>query len=74
MAGGAVGFSRCDVKLLSDDIQTLKPTIIPSVPRLFNRVYDRIMHETSKSKLKRFLLNLAIARKTKDINKLVASN
>lgn len=28
---------------LLDDIQELKPTLFISVPRLFNRIYDRIM-------------------------------
>jgi len=69
MAGGAVGFSRCDIKLLADDIRTLRPTIIPTVPRLLNRVYDRIMNEVSQSKLKQFLLKMAVARKTRDLNK-----
>lgn len=71
MAGGAVGFSQCDVKTLADDIKTLRPTIIPTVPRLLNRVYDRIMAEASKSKFKKWLLNLAVERKTKDINNLI---
>lgn len=29
------------MKLL-DDLQALKPTLFPSVPRLFNRIYDKI--------------------------------
>ena len=40
--GGRVGFFRGDVKLLLDDMQTLKPTIFPAVPRLLNRIYDKV--------------------------------
>lgn len=42
-AGGAVGFYQGDTLKLVEDIQTLRPTIFPSVPRLFNKFYDKIM-------------------------------
>ena len=32
-----------DTNLIMDDIKALRPTIFPSVPRLFNRIYDRVM-------------------------------
>ncbi|KAJ3150788.1 Long chain acyl-CoA synthetase 7 peroxisomal [Geranomyces michiganensis] len=38
----AIGFFRGDVSLLMDDFSTLKPTMFPSVPRLLNRIYDKI--------------------------------
>jgi hypothetical protein len=28
---------------LFDDIATLRPTVFPSVPRLFNRLYDKVL-------------------------------
>ena len=31
-----------DIKLLTDDMQALKPTIFPTVPRLLNRIYETI--------------------------------
>ncbi|KNC98543.1 uncharacterized protein SPPG_06233 [Spizellomyces punctatus DAOM BR117] len=40
--GAAIGFFRGDVTLLMDDFTTLKPTTFPSVPRLLNRIYDKI--------------------------------
>ena len=40
--GCQVGFYRGDVKLLMDDIGALKPTVFPTVPRLLNRVYDKV--------------------------------
>ncbi|XP_063688228.1 long-chain-fatty-acid--CoA ligase 1-like [Bolinopsis microptera] len=40
--GGKIGYSRGDTKLLLDDIQELKPTIFPAVPRVLNKVYDKV--------------------------------
>ena len=40
--GGRVGFFRGDPKLLVEDIQALKPTLLPMVPRLLNRIYDKV--------------------------------
>lgn len=40
--GGAVAFYRGDVLKLLDDLQFSKPTVFPAVPRLLNRVHDKI--------------------------------
>ena len=40
--GGAVGFSQGDIRLLADDLQVLRPTIMPAVPRVLNRLYDKV--------------------------------
>ena len=42
MSGARIGFSSGDVKLLTDDLQALKPTVFPTVPRLLNRMYDKV--------------------------------
>lgn len=42
MHGCRIGFFRGDVKLLTDDMQALKPTLFITVPRLLNRIYDRV--------------------------------
>lgn len=47
--GVKVGFFRGDVLKLNEDIQSLKPTIFPSVPRLFNRIYDKVMSTVAQS-------------------------
>jgi long-chain acyl-CoA synthetase len=41
-AGAAIGFFRGDVQKITEDLQELTPTIFPSVPRLFNRIFDKI--------------------------------
>ena len=42
MTGVQVGFFRGDIKTLVNDIQELKPTIFLTVPRLLNRIHDRV--------------------------------
>ncbi|XP_045424088.1 long-chain-fatty-acid--CoA ligase 5 isoform X2 [Lemur catta] len=66
--GARVGFFQGDVRLLPDDMKTLKPTVFPTVPRLLNRIYDKVQNE-AKTPLKKFLLNLAVARKFKEVKK-----
>lgn len=40
--GVRIGYYGGDVNKLTDDCQVLKPTLFPSVPRLFNRIFDKI--------------------------------
>ena len=40
--GAAVGFFRGDVLGLLDDMAALRPTIFASVPRLLNRIHDKV--------------------------------
>jgi hypothetical protein len=44
--GSRIGFSRGDVRLLTEDLQALSPTIFPTVPRLLNRIYDKVRHSS----------------------------
>ncbi|KAI8891209.1 acetyl-CoA synthetase-like protein [Backusella circina FSU 941] len=46
MAGGCVGYYSGDINTLMDDIQELKPTILPSVPRLLNKIYEKLAAST----------------------------
>jgi len=62
--GGSVGFYRGTVPELFDDIAELKPTIFPSVPRLFNRLYDKVMAQRAElTGLKKFLFEEAWSAK-----------
>ncbi|XP_010862365.2 long-chain-fatty-acid--CoA ligase 5 isoform X1 [Esox lucius] len=65
-AGGKVGFFQGDIKLLPDDMKNLKPTIFPVVPRLLNRVYDKVL-SGAQTPFKKWLLNLAIDRKYAEV-------
>ncbi|CAO2585878.1 Long-chain-fatty-acid--CoA ligase 5 [Lemmus lemmus] len=64
--GGKIGFFQGDIRLLPDDMKALKPTVFPTVPRLLNRVYDKVQNE-AKTPLKKFLLNLAIMSKFNEV-------
>ncbi len=41
-AGAPIGFTRGDPAVLFEDIKVLRPTIMPAVPRVLNRLYDKI--------------------------------
>jgi len=61
MCGGTTAYAR-SVQLLADDIQNLQPTVIISVPRIFERIYDRLNEQLSKgSAAKRAIFNMAVA-------------
>uniref|UniRef100_K9IMX4 Long-chain-fatty-acid--CoA ligase n=1 Tax=Desmodus rotundus TaxID=9430 RepID=K9IMX4_DESRO len=66
--GARVGFFQGDIRLLPDDMKTLKPTLFPVVPRLLNRIYDKVQNE-AKTPLKKFLLNLAIYSKFSEVKR-----
>ncbi|NXG71485.1 ACSL5 ligase, partial [Baryphthengus martii] len=71
--GAKVGFFQGDIKLLTDDMKTLKPTLFPVVPRLLNRIYDKIQ-SGAKSPAKRCLLNFAIIMKMAEIKQGIIRN
>ncbi|XP_009940512.2 long-chain-fatty-acid--CoA ligase 5 isoform X1 [Opisthocomus hoazin] len=71
--GAKVGFFQGDIKLLTDDMKTLKPTLFPVVPRLLNRIYDKIQ-SGAKSPVKRCLLNFAVTMKMAEIKHGIIRN
>jgi long-chain acyl-CoA synthetase len=42
LIGVSIGYYSGDPLKLLDDLAELKPNFFPSVPRLFNRIYDKI--------------------------------
>ena len=40
MHGASIGYFGGDVRNLSADMQELHPTLLPTVPRLLNKMYD----------------------------------
>ncbi|XP_068391933.1 long-chain-fatty-acid--CoA ligase 6 isoform X7 [Eschrichtius robustus] len=71
--GGRVGFFQGDIRLLSDDMKALCPTIFPVVPRLLNRMYDKIFSQADTS-LKRWLLEFAAKRKQAEVRSGIIRN
>ncbi|KAM1025171.1 hypothetical protein FF1_038319 [Malus domestica] len=62
--GAQIGFWRGDVKLLTEDIGELKPTIFCAVPRVLDRIYAGLTQKISSGGfLKKTLFNVAYSYK-----------
>ena len=60
MSGASVTFNR-SIKQLSDDLELVRPTVIISVPRIFERVHNKIYAGLAEqSAFKRWMFNTAI--------------
>uniref|UniRef100_A0A4X2KA81 Long-chain-fatty-acid--CoA ligase n=1 Tax=Vombatus ursinus TaxID=29139 RepID=A0A4X2KA81_VOMUR len=73
VADFSVGFFQGDIRLLSDDMKALHPTIFPVVPRLLNRMYDKIFSQAN-TPLKRWLLEFAAKRKKAEVRSGIIRN
>ena len=40
--GGRVGYWSGDIHNFLSDLQELRPTVLPLVPRVLNRIYDNV--------------------------------
>lgn len=54
--GAKIGFFQGDIRLLMDDLKVLQPTIFPVVPRLLNRMFDRVSPTTEKERERTLIL------------------
>lgn len=62
--GGAIGFFQGDTLKILEDLSALRPTIFVSVPRLFNRIHDKIISGAeAKGGIARALFRRALASK-----------
>ncbi len=60
MAGAAVAYNR-SIPQLADDLIAVRPTIMIAVPRIFERIYNKIQSGlTEKSSLARALFNISV--------------
>jgi long-chain acyl-CoA synthetase len=60
MTGATVAFAR-SIPLLSEDLQTIKPTVLVSVPRIYERIYSAINAKLDEgSPLRKKLFYLAV--------------
>lgn len=70
VCGAQIGFFRGDIRKVADDLDILKPTLFITVPRLLNRIYDKIVGEVEKTKgLKKTIFNYAYRKKKSDVAK-----
>lgn len=64
VCGAKVGYFGGDVLKLTDDCQVLKPTLFPSVPRIYNRIYDKIQARlTELTGMRSYVAQRAIQKK-----------
>ncbi|MFH0302724.1 AMP-dependent synthetase/ligase [Bradyrhizobium sp. 31Argb] len=60
-AGACVAYAR-SVQQLSDDLKQVRPTVLISVPRIYERIYALIMqHSEAAGRFERELLDLTVA-------------
>ncbi|XP_071951929.1 long-chain-fatty-acid--CoA ligase 6-like isoform X2 [Antedon mediterranea] len=75
MHGSSTGFFQGDIKLMTDDLLTLKPTFMACVPRVMNRVYDKVMARVQDSNfIKRWMFSFASTMKGKELERGVVRN
>jgi len=66
--GCRIGFYQGDVRKIIDDAAELKPTFFAGVPRVFDRVYDKITNMVAASNpITKFLFNKALAASEESI-------
>lgn len=70
-SGAAVGFYSGNIRDLGSDLKALRPSIMPAVPRLLNRVYDKIQAEIASSSLKRMIYNMGIKSKEAELKRQI---
>jgi len=67
-SGGSIGFYQGDVQKITQDLSELRPTVFASVPRLFNKFYDKINESLQKiTGFQAKLAKLAIETKLKNL-------
>eukprot|EP00123_Amoebidium_parasiticum_P013939 comp22236_c0_seq1/m.32797 comp22236_c0_seq1/g.32797 ORF comp22236_c0_seq1/g.32797 comp22236_c0_seq1/m.32797 type:complete len:688 (-) comp22236_c0_seq1:594-2657(-) len=75
MIGARVGFYRGDTRLVLEDLKLLKPSVFISVPRVLNRIHDKIMDQiNSGSALKRKLFFYAMEQKRNMMRRGIVTN
>ncbi|KAL6839678.1 hypothetical protein ACP4OV_030617 [Aristida adscensionis] len=68
--GSKIGFWRGDVKLLVDDVTSLRPTIFCAVPRVLDRIYSGLTTKISAGGiLRKTLFNIAYKLKLDSMRK-----
>ena len=68
--GGCICFYGGDILKLNEDLRDVKPTYFISVPRLFNRIYQKMQTEIAKlTGIKKILVDKAISAKLDNLSK-----
>jgi long-chain acyl-CoA synthetase len=67
--GARVGFFTGDVRRLTDDIKALRPTLLPTVPRVLGRVYAGVWKKARENYVTRGILHIAYQMKKREVNR-----
>jgi len=67
--GGQIGYFTGDPLRLLEDAQILKPTVVPSVPRVLNRIYQAAMTGGNVPGIKGKLFRTAVSTKLERYHK-----
>jgi len=59
-AGSCVAYARSGA-LLAEDLRTVRPTVLVSVPRIYERVHAKVLERLASSRLKTGLFEAAVA-------------
>lgn len=73
LSGARIGYFSGDIKRLLEDCKELKPTVFTAVPRLLNRIYDKVTSGVSGSKLKKWIFQMALKSKESDLKRGIIS-
>lgn len=68
---GRIGFYAGDLTQLQQDAFMLQPTLFIAVPRVLARIKQKVYRQVSGSKFKLSLLNTAINRKLKEVDRRI---
>ena len=75
LTGIKIGFYSGDITKLTDDLQELRPQYFGSVPRVFNKIYEKTNKEIAKlSGFKRWFYNKGVAAKLDYLHKTGFNN
>jgi acyl-CoA synthetase (AMP-forming)/AMP-acid ligase II len=69
IAGGSWYFGTGNIKTLLQEIKAVRPTIFGSVPRVMNRIYEKVQNQMKDSRAKNFVLSRATKAKRKKLDK-----
>ncbi|CAK9300538.1 unnamed protein product [Gordionus sp. m RMFG-2023] len=69
MHGGRIGFFSGHIRNLSQDMKILKPTLFPTVPRMLNKMHDKVTESLRKSWIKSMIFKVALKAKEEEIKR-----
>lgn len=70
ICSGKIAFFSGEISKLGEEMKVVKPTILFAVPRILNRVYDKVISVVNKSPMTKYIYDMALASKMKEVQRL----